>query len=145
MKNKTKIIIGYGLIMMLFIGLVGPMQANELNSETELEISAIEGGMGKVTLEIANIGEVIAEDISSSISVKGGLLNKIDIYHECSGCSSCGTTLDPGATKTESTSEVGIIFGFGPVEISVMADATNADQVTQTTNGFVFGLFVIVN
>lgn len=113
-------------------------------NSVELEISNIRGGIGKVLIDIKNTGDTVAEDLTSTISVTGGLFNKIDIYHECSGCSDCGTTLDPGAIKTESTGESGFIFGLGRVDVFVSVSATNAGEVTQTLNGIVIGALVIM-
>jgi hypothetical protein len=56
----------------------------------------------------------------------------------------CGTTLEPGMTKTESTREAGLLFGFGNIEIMVTASASNADEVSMTLSGFIFGPFVII-
>ena len=113
-------------------------------SDAELEISDIRGGLGAVIVDVKNIGDAVAEDIVVIISVKGGLLNKIDVYHECRGCSGCGSTLAPDAIKTESTAEAGLIFGFGQVEIFVSTSASNADEVTQTLDGLVLGPFVMI-
>ena len=113
-------------------------------SKTELEIVAISGGFGSVTIDIKNIGENIAEEVSSIVSVKGGLFSEINLTHTCSGCSSCGTTLDPGAVKTENTREVGFIIGLGSIEISASAWANNAEIISKKVNGFVFGPLIII-
>jgi len=112
---------------------------------TELDISDIRGGFGVVSIDIKNIGDNTAEGIKSVINVQGGLFSKINLTHVCKGCVDCGTTLGSGATKTESTRESGLIFGFGKVEISVSAWATNADKVEVSTSGYVIGLFIIIN
>jgi len=142
-KKKTSIILVGIVVMALFIAGIQSISARE-TEDTELQISSIKGGLLQVSMDIENIGSVIAENITSSISVTGGILNKIDVYHECSGCSSCGTTLEPGAIKTEGTLESGIIFGFGPITIDVTADAANAEMVTASAQGFVIGFVVII-
>ena len=110
----------FGLIMgIILLMAFGPICIGEETTETELGIDEVAGHIG-------------------------GILDKIDIYHECSGCSQCGTTLDPGAIKTESTQEEGFIFGFGQVEIIVTASASNADEVISTSNGLVIGPFIII-
>ena len=76
--------------------------------------------------------------------IKGGLLSGINLTHTCSGCSECGSTLDPGMIKTEGTRESGIIIGLGNIEISVLAWAKNAEEVNVQLNGFVFGPLVIL-
>jgi hypothetical protein len=76
--------------------------------------------------------------------VQWGILGRINITKTCVGCGNCSNSLLPNATKTESTSEAGRIVGFGPVTIMVSAEASNAEKVNKTFNGFVLGLFVIV-
>ncbi len=142
-KKKTNIIAVGIVVMALFITGTQCISAGE-TADTELQISSIKGGLLQVSMDIENIGSVTAENITSSISVTGGILNKINVYHECSGCSSCGTTLEPGAIKTESTREAGIIFGFGPITVDITADALNADMVTASAQGFVIGFFVLI-
>ena len=135
----------FGLIASLMLLMTfGPICIGEETAETELEIDEVAGHIGAVVVAVTNVGDTVAEDIIITISVEGGILGKIDIYHECSGCSQCGSTLDPGAIKTESTLEEGYIIGFGQVEITVTASATNADEVTKTLNGLVIGPFIII-
>lgn len=114
-------------------------------SATELKILNIRGGFGSVTTDVKNIGDNTTEGIATKINIKGGLFSKINLTHICKGCADCGTTLEPGAIKTEGTRESGLIFGIGTVEITASAWATNADKVEVVTTGYVFGLFVIVN
>ena len=135
----------FGIIVSLMLLMTfGLICIGEETTETELEIDGIEGHIGAVVVSVTNVGDTVAEDISITISVEGGILGKTDIYHECSGCSQCGTTLDPDAIKTESTLEEGYIIGFGQVEIIVTASASNADEVTRTLNGLVIGPFIII-
>lgn len=143
-KNRLKHRI-FGLIAGLIVLMAfGPICIGEETAETELEIDEVAGHIGAVVVAVTNVGDTVAEDITITISVEGGILGKIDIYHECSGCSQCGTTLDPGAIKTESTLEEGVIIGFGQVEITITASASNADEVTRTLNGLVIGPFIII-
>ncbi|MBN2603073.1 MAG: hypothetical protein JXA91_02955 [Candidatus Thermoplasmatota archaeon] len=114
-------------------------------SATELKILDIRGGFGTVTTDIKNIGGNTTDGIATKINIEGGLFSKINLTHVCKGCADCGTTLEPGAIKTVSTKESGLIFGIGTVEITVSAWATNADKVELVTTGYVIGLFVIVN
>jgi hypothetical protein len=144
MNIKISRIVLVGIaVMLIFITGIQSIPAQE-TTDTELQISEIRGGVAQVSMDIKNIGSEIAENITSSISVTGGLLNNINVYHECSGCSSCGTTLDPGAIKTESTIEAGIIFGVGPITIDVTAGASNADTITTSASGFVIGIFILI-
>jgi len=144
-KNRLKLRT-FGLIVNLIVLMAfGPTCIGEETAETELRIDQVIGNIGTVIVAVTNVGDTVAEDVAITISVEGGILGKIDIYHECSGCSQCGTTLDPGAVKTESTLEEGYIIGFGQVEITVIALASNADEVTKTFNGLALGPFIIIN
>lgn len=131
-------------LMILILLVVIPSDVAERTVDTELEISAINGGFAQVTIDVKNIGTEIAEEIEMTIEVKGGFLSGIDVLQVCSGCSSCGTTLDPGAIKTESTKEAGLILGFGPISVDASASAINAPEVSLAVTGFVFGPFVII-
>jgi rhodanese-related sulfurtransferase len=113
-------------------------------SKTYLDIIDIRGGFGSVIIDIKNTGEYTAEEISSTISVHGGLLSGINLTHTCSGCDVCGSTLDPSAIKTENTRESGFILGFGTIEVSVSAWANNAEIITKKVSGVVFGPLIII-
>ena len=109
-----------------------------------LEISDIRGGICRVKAVIKNTGIVDAENFSITISVKGGLFNQTNVFHECSGCDHCETTIPANKTKSESTLGSAIIFGYGRIAIIVTAEADNADLVTIETNGFVLGPLVLI-
>ena len=141
--KKKKLALFAMVAMILFVPGIQCIPAQD-TTDTEIQISDVRGGLGQVSMDIENIGLEIAENITSSISVTGGFLNNINVYHECSGCSSCGTTLDPGAIKTESTLEAGLIIGFGPITVDITAGASNADTVTTSVSGFVIGIFVLI-
>lgn len=110
-------------------------------SATELTINSIQGGFLSLSIEIENIGKNTAENISSEIQVKGGILSGINLTHTCSGCSSCGTTLAPGEIKIESTIESGLLFGFGSIEITISAWADNAEKIMLAEQGRIIGFF----
>ena len=141
---KIKIIGSLCISLIFLIGLV-PTTMSEIMSDTQLEINDIRGILGAVETDVKNIGEVTAEEISISIYVTGGILNNINIQHDCGGCSQCGTTLASGSTKTESTLGAGFIVGIGNIEITVSAIATNANEVSKTINALVIGPFIILN
>jgi len=144
MNYKKMKFVPFGIaVLILFISGIQSMPAQE-TTDTDLQILEVRGGLAQVFIDIENIGSEIAENITSSISVHGGLFNKINVYHECSGCSSCGTTLDPGAIKTESTLEAGFIVGFGPITVDITAGASNADTITTSVSGFVIGAFILI-
>ena len=142
-KNLQKVTC-MGLIIML-VGIVAATSSTAASlDQTTLEITAVKGGVGKVSVTVKNIGTETAEEITMIISVKGGILGRVNLTKICSGCGNCTNSILPNATKTENTAEAGKIIGFGPVVISASAEASNAAKVEKTYNGFVLGLFVIV-
>jgi len=140
---RKKLLITTLLIAILLASTV-QVEGSQNNDTTTLEITDIRGGIFKVTADIKNTGNITAENFTITLSVKGGILNKINISQECSGCGHCGTTIPPGQIKSESTRESGIIFGFGKINIIVTAEAENADLVTKEATGFVLGPFVLI-
>jgi len=127
---KITIIGGLCISLIFLISLV-PTTFSEGMTDTQLEINDIRSLLGAVETDIKNIGDSVAEEISIYVQVSGGLLNNIDIQHDC--------------IKTENTLEAGFIIGLGSVEITVTASATNANEVTKTVNGLVIGPFIIIN
>ena len=108
---------------------------------TTLQIMNIQGGLGSVSIDIKNNGSFTAKNISVEIKVVGGFFSGIDFT---STCINCKNPLEPNATKTESTSKDGYIFGFGPIEITVSAWAKNADKTTRQQKGFIIGLLIFI-
>ena len=141
-KNLQKVTC-MGLIIML-VGIVAASSTAASLDQTTLEITAVKGGVGKVSVTVKNIGTETAEEITMIISVKGGILGRVNLTKICSGCGNCTNSILPNATKTENTAEAGKIIGFGPVVISASAEASNAAKVEKTYNGFVLGPLVIV-
>ena len=140
---RKKLLITTLLIAILLASTI-QVEGSQNNDTTTLEITDIRGGLLRVTADIKNTGDVEAENFTITLSVKGGILNNINISQVCTGCGSCGTTILPGKTKSESTMEKGIIFGFGKINIIVTAEAENADLVTEEATGFVLGPFVLI-
>lgn len=143
-KKNLRRVSGLIAILMLVCVTVGTTCTATQQSQTTLDITEVTGGFGKVSVTIKNIGDSTAENITIILSVSGGILNKINIEKICSGCDTCGDTIEPNAIKVESTSEAGLILGFGPITITASAEAANTAKVEKTFSGFVLGPFVIV-
>ena len=137
-KAKTTIIFMIATTL-LFLPSVASQES------TSLEIIGFSGGVGGVTVDIENTGNVAAEEVWVITTVSGGFLGNIDITHECTGCSSCGSSLAPGSIKTENSREAAFLLGFGPIEITTSAGATNADEISDVASGFALGPIVIIN
>jgi len=132
------------ILITIILSSVIQVVGNQNKDTTNLEIADIRGGFCRVTAVIKNVGIVDAENFSITISVKGGLLNNTNIFHECSGCDHCQPTIPVNETKSESTLKSGLIIGFGQIAINVTAEAENADLVKEEAKGFMFGPFVLI-
>ena len=143
MINTKKMSIGISIIAMIL--LITPVIVSATDDTTTLEIVEIAGGIGGVAVSVQNTGENTASKIAVVTTVQGGLFNAIDITHSCTGCSACGSTLEPQDTKVENTAEAGFLIGFGPIQISTISYAANAAQVSAEATGFVIGPLVIIN
>ncbi len=93
-------------------------------------IGTVAGGIGKVTMEIKNIGDGDAANVAWSIGVTGGIFNKINVQ-----TAGVLPTLAAGASTTVQTNKT--IIGLGKLTISL-----SADQATATKTGKVFLFFV---
>jgi hypothetical protein len=137
-------LIGLSVFTLFIFLTLSPIIVSEETANTELEISDIRGGLAGVTADIKNIGEVPAEHFLITISVQGGILNRIDVFKECGGCGDCSTIIQPGEIKSETTLEGEVIIGFGSIDVTVTASAENADLVSQEITGFIIGPFIIL-
>ena len=143
MINTKKLRIGIGIIVMIL--LINTVMVSASDNTTTLEIVDISGGFGGVAVSVQNIGENTATRIAVVTTVNGGLFNAIDIAHSCTGCSACGSTLEPQDIKVENTMEAGFLMGFGPIKISTVSYADNADEVSAEATGLVIGPLVIIH
>jgi len=94
-----------------------------------IEIGAINGGMGKVTAEIKNTGTGDASNVAWAMTVKGGMLGKIN--------KAANGTIDSLPAGTTQVVTIKGIFGFG----SITAKATAA-TASKTKTGKVILVFV---
>ncbi len=102
-----------------------------------LTIENIRGRINKISADIRNIGDKDAESVNWSISVTGGILKRID--QRSSG------TINSLSTQSESTVITDRIpLGLGRLEITVTAQISGGEPVTQTAKGFKFLFFVIL-
>lgn len=144
-KKNLRKASGLSIILMLVFFAVVSSCAAAQQTQTIFEITETTGGFGKVSVTVKNIGATTAENITIIISVKGGFFNTIDLEKICSGCDTCGVTIEPNATKTESTSGAGFIIGLGPITITASAEAKDTAKVEKTFTGFVLGPFVLIS
>ena len=91
--------------------------------ETDIEILAISGPIG-VNAIVLNNGSTDLTDIPWTITVTGGILNKIDV--------SINDTIDELPAGEDTTITTGLFFGLGAIEITVEAgDATKTAEGMQ--------------
>jgi len=105
----------------------------EGEGKAELSIINIKGPIG-VNAEIKNIGKVTAYNVKYTMIVTGGILGGINRT-----VSSTKTELAVGETESISS---GLLLAFGPITITVTADAVNTYEVSTSKTGFIFGPFV---
>jgi PKD repeat protein len=101
----------------------------------ELAIGDITGGLLKVDAEIKNVGDTTLTDVNWSITLDGGL---ILLGKEKSGNL---TSIAGNETKIGSDKPV---FGFGKVQIHVVAETPTVSPASKTVNAFVILFFVKV-
>ena len=101
----------------------------------ELEIGNITGGLLKVDAEIKNVGDTEITGVNWSITLDGGL---ILLGKEDSGILSSIAASEAIIVSDKS------VFGFGKVQILVVAEAPNVSPSTKTVDAFVFLIFVRV-
>jgi hypothetical protein len=98
---------------------------------TELEMS-LTGGFG-LTVTVQNVGLFIAENVETTITIKGGILGLID-----SSFSQETSLLAANDIQSMTANPLGI----GPVSITATTQASNAEQISKTVQAFVFVFFV---
>jgi hypothetical protein len=98
-----------------------------------LEITDITGGLG-VSTQIINIGDSDAIDVNATIGITGGLFGFININ---------ATTSVPLLETQGAVPVKAKFFRLGRITITVVADASNTDQVSKQATGFVLGPFVL--
>jgi hypothetical protein len=85
---------------------------------------------------IKNVGSITAYDVEVSAQVTGGILNRIN--------KSFSTNTAELVPDESLTLMVGPVFGFGPITITVIARALNAQEVSTEKSGFVIIAFMII-
>jgi len=106
-------------------------------SVPELEIGAIKGGFGKVSADITNNLDHAIENIDCTITVDGGIFDRINIESSFNIDSIAG-----GESLTISSD--GFIFGLGPVVIRFTVECDEAGVVSRFKNGVVI-LFIVIS
>jgi hypothetical protein len=79
-----------------------------------VEIGTVTGSIGKVSMEVKNTGTGAAANVAWSISVKGGMLGRINVT-----TTGVIATLAAGASETVQTDK--FIFGLGSINIQLAA------------------------
>ena len=120
--------------------LVLSIAGNAAGQGTTLKIEITKGIKLWVTATITNIGNETATNLSSTISIQGGILHRINVTSTCHGGCGCNTTLNPNKSVERSTR----ILGFGPIDITASAQAANAQKVEATATGFALGPLVVI-
>lgn len=103
--------------------------------ETTLQITWKKNLLGP-TFIIKNIGNISAYDVNWTLTMTGGILNRINI--------SISGHIPELSVDQEAMIKIGkLVFGFGPVRITAKAHAVNAQEVSVTIPGFLVFIFFI--
>jgi len=103
---------------------------------TKLTMS-IKKGLLKFSGGIKNIGNKTAFNVQWKIAIDGGFI--------LLGWEFSGTIPKPLLSGEETTVSSGIVFGFGPIMITVAVWADNAPLVSGTISGFLLLFFIKIN
>jgi hypothetical protein len=87
----------------------------------DVQIGIVAGGVGKVTMEVKNVGDADATNVPWSISVQGGILKLIDV-------TTTGNISTLAASGTQTVQTDKFIFGFGAITIQLTAGSTSASK-----------------
>ena len=99
---------------------------------TTIGIGAISSDLGTISVEIKNTGNTsTAKDVEWSISIKGGILDRIDILAD--------GEIDKIKIGEKETISASGIFGLGRIDIEITAETESAlpKKVTRETSAFV--------
>jgi len=132
------------IIVLITAMMLSPIISSQTTETTTLEFIDIRGGLGGVTVDITNTGEITATDLIVTITVSGGFFDTIDLTKQCTGCGDGGANLAPGEVKSKGTLGAGTLIGIGPIQITASAQASNADEIFLEESGFILGVFVII-
>ncbi|HVP99995.1 MAG TPA: C1 family peptidase, partial [Candidatus Thermoplasmatota archaeon] len=105
----------------------------EYPPRTLLEIS---GGFLGLSIGFRNVGNRTTTNIAWNITMRGGILGTVN-----QTVGSTISSLDPGTVLYERLPQ----FGFGPVSIAVAATPKNAGRLTMHTDGYLFGVLLLIN
>lgn len=94
-------------------------------------------GLLRSKIIITNAGSTMAYDVDSSAHITGGIFNQINETN------SMGYGELPAGESIELV--ISGLIGLGPVTISIIARATNAEEVSTELNGFAFFIFLFVS
>ena len=94
------------------------------------EIGFLKGA--RISADIKNNGATIGQDVEWSITISGGIIGRINVVDQ-----GVIDTIESEETKTVNTTSK--IFGFGKVEIKVIAEG-----VVETIDGFILGSLIIL-
>jgi len=108
--------------------------------QTVLDILDIKGGLGSISFKILNNGNYRADNITYNIDITGGLFQGINFNFESDG----SIQIQPDNNIIIDTKNQDLIFGIGPISISIKTWANNADEIIIQKQGFILGIFIII-
>jgi outer membrane protein assembly factor BamB len=100
------------------------------------KVGEIKGGLLSVKTDIMNVGDEDIQDLRYTISVVGGLFNRIN--------TSVNNTIEVLEAQTSDSIKVSPIFGLGKIEITITVELEGVNPVIKKVHAIVFGIFVII-
>jgi hypothetical protein len=125
-----KKIIPFVVVGILVLGGLGAGARNELKKSTE--IVEVTGGIGQINVAIENTGEYTFDTLEWTVSVRGGVLDRIKMKD-----AGQITKFDIQTTKISKTGK--FIFGLGQIDITINAEYAE----TWIGTAIVFGPFIL--
>ncbi|RLF26504.1 MAG: hypothetical protein DRN05_06925 [Thermoplasmata archaeon] len=143
MRDKIESMLKVGIIAGIVIAFMLPgatVIADQQDKGPQIKIGKIDGDIASVYAEISNIGDTDASDINWSISVKGGILGMIN-----KTASDTIPILAAGNTTSISTLDAGVvIFGLGPIQITITANEPSGSSDTKTAEGIILLFYIVI-
>ena len=108
---------------------------------TDLQNKNISGGFGSISFKIKNIGEFTAENISSEIKIKGGILSLVNLTYQINNKDA---VIEKDSEINLNTKNQGFILGFGKINITISTWAKNSDKTTTFKDAFLLGIYILI-
>ena len=101
-----------------------------------VKIGDIKGGLATVKIDLSNVGADDVENIQGTMTVTGGIFDRINMTSNYS--------ISILESQTTDTIRLLPVLGFGKIQVTVTVEMTGVNTVVKKAEGFVLGIFVII-